>query len=137
METLKDFCKDFYHIMLQDWPFGTILGIVIIIVLLVLIVYLLSLVKDFIVSAINSWFLPNKKGVGIVVDKEITPKIDLVRFTIPSFNLLTIEIGERTGETSVTEEFFNSLKKGSKVKIIYTECRIYNGSINIKEIHEA
>lgn len=122
---------------LLDWPLGTIVGILSIIVMAGSLTVIICIIGSSVLSAINSCFMSKQKGVGEVVNKKIRPRFREMQgaIDIPIGYLLTVKVGEKSGEVSVIKDFFDSLHEGDKVSLVYTYGRIYDGII-IKEIND-
>ncbi len=133
MEALKEFWNFFL-----DWPLGTILAVLSTVLVTGSSVLVGYLVVGGILLALNFWFMPDKKGLGEVMDKKVRPRIREMEgaIDIPAGWLVTVNVGEETGDISVSKKFFDSLNKGDKVSLVYTNGRIYRG-LNIKEIEIA
>lgn len=130
MEALKELWSFFL-----DWPLGTIMTILSIVVVVGATTVVVYIVGSGILSAIDSWFMSNKKSFGEIIDKKIRPRVREMEgaIDIPAGWLVIAKVGEDIGDIAVSKEFFDSLNKGDKVRLVYTYGRIYNG-INIKEI---
>ena len=130
MEALKEFWNLFL-----DWPQGTIISVISIIVAIVPSALIGYLALGGILSAFNSWFMPDIKSLGEVMDKKVRPRIREMAgaIDIPAGWLVTVKAGEETGDISVSKTFFDSLNKGDKVNLLYKNGRIYKG-LKIKEI---
>ena len=124
METICRFLGAFY-----DWPFGAVLVITAIAIIL-LITYMLCCV---ILTALDTWFLPKKQGLGKVVKKKfihddasslLALNYALRPYTsVPNIRpdkwKLTVEIDGVQDTISVDGSLYNSVSVGDPVKAEY------------------
>ncbi len=141
MDSIEFIINDTYK-MMMDWPFGTILSILICLVSLIII----FLIMWGLFTIIDSWFLPRQDGIGIIMDKNFTPAHNTTHLMNVGNNViipttthypddysLVIEIDGKNDSISVNKKFFKSVSKDSQVRIEFVLGRISNG-LYIKEI---
>lgn len=127
--------------MLQDWPLGTIVGMILIAVAIA--VVLLALWGVF--TAVDSWFLPRRRTTGVITGKHYTAPYTTTHFhTVgkvmvpqtthhPEQHDVTIAAGSRSDTISVTKEYWVSAREGDEVTIEYVDGRL-SGRLYIKEL---
>lgn len=131
--------------MFSDWPLGTIVGILILGTVLALAV----LAVRGLYFAIDSWFLPKKRGTGRIVGKTFTPAHTQV---IMMYNVATktnmpqiihrpddwsvsVEVGGKQDDISIGQELYDLLSEGSMVMAGYVTGR-FSGNLYLKEIFQ-
>jgi len=117
--------------MLNDWPVGTIIGIVCIAVIFIII----GLIFWGLYIAVDSWFMPRKHRAGRIVNKLFTPAHTTIIYTMagktmvpqPIFHhddwSITVEVGGQQDSISVSEEFYESHSINDTVMAEYVEGR--------------
>ena len=132
--------------MLTDWPLGTIIGTLFIILVLILV----GLIVRGLFIAIDSWFLPRRHGMGMVVGKTFIPahtQMILIYNAGTQTSLpqpifqpddwsVRVEINGRQDSMSVSRGLFDSLSERGSVVVEYVSGR-FSDNIYLKEISRA
>lgn len=134
--------------MLYDWPMGTIFGLlfgllIAVIAIFILFIVVIALAKIF--EAIDSWFVSEIKGVGIIEEKThkdpyVSSDIDVIsKMPISVYHeaswVLCISINGKIDSTEVNEKYFKSKKEGQNINVSYVFGRI-SKSLYLKSINE-
>jgi hypothetical protein len=126
--------------MLQDWPVGTLIGL-----LLAFVTGLAAVIVLYgIFLAVDSWFRPTQKGIGIVTGKKFIPAhTDMILIdNMPYYTHYNDEwrigakVGRREGSISVRKSFYDQTSRNQQVRLWYTHGRL-SGSLYIKGIAPA
>lgn len=129
--------------MLNDWPIGTLLGVLIIVITLLL----LALLANGCFIAFDSWFLTRERSAGRVIDKTFTPAhteyiliynaATKTSMPQPIFHpddwSVNVEVNGNQDSISIEEKDFKILNKGDEVMAEYVMGRI-SGNLYLKEI---
>jgi hypothetical protein len=136
---MTDLFSYIFVTMLSDWPIGTIIAIILAIILLAFFLFIIYLI--FII--IDSAFVPKKEGFGKIIEKNFTPESTTTSYNValkmpttttdPPRWTITVEIEDKTEETSISEKKYKSLKKGDNVMVNYGIGR-FSGNVYINDI---
>jgi hypothetical protein len=130
--------------MFEDWPVGTIIGVVVVatmVCMLALIVYVVG-------SFLDSCFLKTKRAVGKIVGKDFVPAHStmimifnpILKMSVPQLIhhsddwRLCIEVDGKQTWTSVLSNYYEKVTSGDETTVDYATGR-FSGRLYVKAVY--
>ncbi|MDO8558370.1 MAG: hypothetical protein Q7S09_04265 [bacterium] len=120
--------------MFQDWPLGTIAGIL----LACLVLVIIGLVAWRVFVAIDSWFLAERAGKGRISKKEfnLAHAVTGLFLVVDDEYIVYVEVDGRKGSIMIDKARYSKLSQDEWVDVSYSVGRI-SGWAHIKTLSQS